>query len=74
MNPHKCVFCVELGRLLEFIVSNKGIQVDPLKVEAIVNLPPPHSIRKIQSLQGKSKFLQRFIMNYAKITKGLCDR
>ena len=40
LNPHKCVFCVESGRLLEFIVSNRGIQVDSLKVEAIVNLPP----------------------------------
>ena len=30
LNPHKCVFCVELGGLLRFIVSNKGIQVDPL--------------------------------------------
>ena len=35
------------------MVSNKGIQVDPLKVEAIVNFPPPHSIKKLQSLQGK---------------------
>ena len=48
----------------------KGIQVDPLKVEAIVNLPPPRSIRKIQSLQGNSNFLRYFIVNYANITKG----
>ena len=41
-----------------------------MKVEAIVNLPPPHTIRKIQSLQGKSNFLRHFLMNYAKITKG----
>jgi hypothetical protein len=32
LNPHKCVFCVESGRLLGFIVSCQGIQVDPLKV------------------------------------------
>ena len=57
LNPHKCVFCVESGRFLMFIVSNRGIQVDPLKVEAIVNLPPPLSIRKLQILQGKSNFL-----------------
>ena len=50
LNPHKCVFCVESGRLLGFIVSSRGIQVDPLKVEAIVNLPPPHSLRQLQSL------------------------
>ena len=41
-----------------------------MKVEAIVNLPPPHSIRKLQSLQGKSNFPQHFILNYAKITNG----
>ena len=44
--------------------------MDPLKVEAIVNMPPPCSIRKLQILQGKSNFLQHFIVNYAKITKG----
>ena len=44
--------------------------MDPLKVEAIVNLPPPRSIRKLQSLQGKSKFLRHFIVNYSNITKG----
>ena len=57
LNAHKFVFCVESGRLLGFIVLNKGIQVDPLKVDAIVNLPRPHSIRKLQILQGKSNFL-----------------
>ena len=41
-----------------------------MKVEAIVNLPPPRSLRQLQSLQGKSNFLRRFIVNYAKITKG----
>ena len=64
------MFYVNSGRLLGFIVSNRGIQVDPLKVEAIVNLPPPHSIRKLQSLQEKSNFLRCFIVNYTKITKG----
>ena len=41
LDPHKCVFCVESGRLVGFILSKKGIRVDPLKVEAIFNIPPP---------------------------------
>ena len=45
-SPQVC-FCVESGRIIGFIVSNKGIQVDPLKVEAIINIAPPHSIRKL---------------------------
>jgi hypothetical protein len=44
--------------------------VDPLKVEAIVQLPPPRTILQLQSLQGKVNFLRRFIANYAEITKG----
>ena len=70
LNPHKYVSYVKSGRLLGLIISNKGIQVDPLKVEAIVNLPPPRSFKELQILQGKYKFLRRFIVNYSKITKG----
>jgi hypothetical protein len=44
--------------------------VDPLKVEAILQLPPPRTIRQLQGLQGKANFLRRFIVNYANITKG----
>jgi hypothetical protein len=57
-------------RLLGFIVSHQGIRVDPLKVEAILNLPPPSSLRQLQSLQGKANFLRRFIPNYAELTLG----
>jgi hypothetical protein len=44
--------------------------VDPLKVEAILNLPPPSTLRQLQSLQRKANFLHRFIPNYAEITRG----
>jgi hypothetical protein len=70
LNPNKCSFCVTSGRLLGFIVSTTGIMVDPLEVEAIIQLPPPRTILQLQSLQGKANFLRRFIANYAKITKG----
>jgi hypothetical protein len=62
LNPHKCIFCVKSGRLLGFLVSETRIMVDPLKVEAILRLPPPCTIRQL--------FLRRFIVNYATITKG----
>jgi hypothetical protein len=64
------VFCIEAGRLLGFVVSKAGIRVDPSKVEAIIKLPPPSSLRQLQSLQGKANFLRRFIPNYAEVTKG----
>jgi hypothetical protein len=51
-------------------MSIHGIRVDPLKVEAILNLLPPSTLRQLQSLQGKANFLRRFIPNYAKLMKG----
>jgi hypothetical protein len=44
--------------------------VDPLKVEAIIQFPPPCTILQLQSLQGKENFLRCFITNYVEITKG----
>ena len=44
LNPHKCVFCVGSSRLLGFIVSKEGIRLDPLKVKAILDLPPPSNL------------------------------
>jgi hypothetical protein len=70
LNPHKCIFCMEYGRLLGFIVSCQGIRVDPLKVEVILNFPPPSTLCQLQSLQGKANFLRRFIPNYTEITHG----
>jgi hypothetical protein len=47
-----------------------GIRVDPMKVEAILNLPPPSTLHQLQSLKGKEIFLRRFIPNYVELMKG----
>jgi hypothetical protein len=70
LNPHKFIFVVESGRLLDFVVSKDRIRVDPLNIKAILALPPPANLTQLQSLQGKANFLRCFICNYAKITKG----
>ena len=69
LNPHKCIF-FKVGHLLVFIVSKEGIRVDPLKVEAILQLSPPCNIRDIQCFQGIANFLQRFMVSFANLTKG----
>ena len=55
------------GQLLGCIVSSEGIQVDPFNVEVIIQSPPPSSIQKLQSFQGKANFLRIFIANYVSI-------
>jgi hypothetical protein len=70
LNPLKCNFCVVVGRFLGFIISRHGIMVDPLKVEAILQLSPSRTVHQLQILQGKTNFLKQFIANYVETTKG----
>ena len=50
INPHKCVFCVETGPLLGFVVSKDGIRIDPLNIAAILALPALTNLLELQSL------------------------
>jgi hypothetical protein len=43
LNPAKCTFGVRSGKLLGFIVSQRGIEVDPDKVRAIQEMPAPRT-------------------------------
>ena len=70
LNPHKWIFCMNSGLFLGFIVSKEGIRVDPLKVEAILQLSPLKNIRHLQCLQDMANFLRRFVVNFANLTRG----
>ena len=41
LNPDKCVFGVPTGKLLGFIISNHGIEANPEKIDAILQMEPP---------------------------------
>ena len=65
LNPKKCVFGVASRKLLGFIVSRRGIEIDPKKFKAIMDMPPPRTLRHLRSLQGKLQSIQRFISQLA---------
>jgi hypothetical protein len=44
LNPEKCTFGVPLGKLLRYMVSNRGINPNPEKVSAIAKMKPPESV------------------------------
>jgi hypothetical protein len=52
LNPKRCVFDVASGKLLGYMVSARGIDANPKKVEASEQLQPPQTQRKIQKLAG----------------------
>ena len=61
MNPAKCTFGVKSGKLLGFVVSQKGIEVDLDKVKAILEMPKPHTEKKICGFLGRLNYIARFI-------------
>jgi hypothetical protein len=61
LNPKKCMFGVSLGKLLGYMVSLRGIDANPTKVEAIKKLQPPKTRREIRKLVGMMAALSRFI-------------
>ena len=53
LNPVKCTFGVKFGKLLDFIVSRKGIEVDPDKVKAILKMPEPRIEKQVWGFLGR---------------------
>jgi hypothetical protein len=61
LNPNKCVFSVPSGKLLGFIISQRGIEANPEKISAITSMKAPTSIKDVQKLTGCMETLNRFI-------------
>ena len=61
LNPSKCVFGVTARKFLGFMVSQRGIEVNPEKVRAIMESEPMRTVKKVQSLNGKIVALNRFV-------------
>ncbi|RDX70659.1 Tf2-6, partial [Mucuna pruriens] len=61
LNLAKCTFGVKVGKLLGFIVNEKGIQVDSDKIKAIWNMPTPKTETDVQGFLGRVNYIARFI-------------
>jgi hypothetical protein len=61
LNPNKCVFDIPSGKLLGFIVSQRGIKANPKKISAITSMKAPTCIKDVQKLTGCMATLNRFI-------------
>ena len=61
MNPSKCVFGILSRKFLGFLVSQRGIEANPDKIQAILNMEPPRNVKEVQSLTGRVATLNKFI-------------
>ena len=61
LNPNKCAFEVMTGKFLGFMVSQRGIKVNPDKIQAITMLTLPKTIKEVYNLNGKIAAPNRFV-------------
>ena len=71
LKPSKCEFFKRRIAFLGHIVSDKGIETDPKKIEAIVDWPIPKTIHDVCSFLGFTNYYRKFIYNYAQKAKPL---
>ena len=64
LNPSKCAFGISAGKFLGFMVSQRGIEVSPDQVKAVIKTPPPKNKKELQRLTSKLVTLGRFIARF----------
>ena len=60
-NPLKCTFGVASGKFLDFMVNHRGIEANPDKIKALIDMRSPSKKKQVQSLTGRVVALSRFI-------------
>ena len=64
---------VPQGIVLGHIISSQGIEVDKAKVELIVKLPSPTTVKGVRQFLGHARFYKRFIKDFSKLARPLCE-
>ena len=61
LNPSKCAFRVSSRKFLGFMVSQRGIEANQDKIQAILDVEPSKNIKEVQCLTGRIATLNRFV-------------
>jgi len=67
----KCEFWIREVHFLGHVVNEKGIHVDPAKVESIQNWPTPKTPSEIHQFLGLAGYYRRFIEGFSKVAQPL---
>jgi len=61
LNPEKCIFGVEAGKFLGFLLTERRIEANPDKCAAILAMRSPATVKEVQQLIGRMAALSRFV-------------
>lgn len=71
LNPNKCIFGASYGKLLGFIISERGIEVDPSKAKEIIKMSTPRTEKDVHSFLGHIQYISHFIAQFTPICEPL---
>nr|XP_025664335.1 uncharacterized protein LOC112762688 [Arachis hypogaea] len=61
LNPAKCAFGMEAGKFLGFMITQRGVEANPEKCRAVLEMTSPKNLKDIQKLTGRLTALSRFL-------------
>ena len=64
-NAEKCAFGIGVSKFLGYLITGRGIEVNPDQIEAVKSLKPPSNPKEVQVLIGMLDALNRFISKFA---------
>ncbi|RDY14101.1 hypothetical protein CR513_00884, partial [Mucuna pruriens] len=68
LNPEKCSLGVQVGKFMGFMLTEKGIEANPEKCQAVIIMRSPQTVKEVQQFMGRVTALSRFISRAAKTT------
>lgn len=71
LKPTKCSFAVDSVRFLGHVISVKGVELDPSRIEDVKKFPVPSNPTHVRSFYGLCSYNRKFIRDFAAIAKPL---
>ena len=66
LNASKCSFGIGSEKFLGYMITHRGIEVNPNQIKAIHDLYPPRNLKEVQRLTRMTAALNKFISRSAK--------
>lgn len=69
----KCQFCRPELKYLGYVVDELGLRPDPEKVQAILNIPSPRTVKEVRRFIGTTSYYRRFVPHFSTIISPLSN-
>jgi len=68
LNPKKCVFGIDRGKFIVFMLTQRDIEANPEKCNAIIEMRSPNNVKEVQCLIGRLTAISHFLPKLAEQT------